>query len=155
MSVDPIPQGFGTVSPYLAVDDATAAIEFYARAFGAEETSRMAAPDGSIAHASLRIGNSMLMLSDPFPMQTVKPPRQLGGSSVVIFLYVDDTDAVFQRAVDAGATANMPPDDMFWGDRFAEVADPFGHVWQIATQKEQLSEEEIGERARKAMADMS
>ncbi|MEA2229282.1 MAG: PhnB protein [Solirubrobacteraceae bacterium] len=155
MSVNPVPQGFHTVTPYLAVDDAAAAIEFYARAFGATERGRMTGPDGSIAHASIQVGDSTLMLSDPYPQGSAKPPKQLGGTTCVIFLYVEDTDALYQRAVDAGATATMPPDDMFWGDRFAQVGDPFGHVWQIATHKEDLTEEEMAERGRQAMAQMS
>jgi PhnB protein len=155
MSVDPIPAGFRNVTPYLAVDDAAAAIEFYGRAFGAEEHSRMPAPDGTIAHAAIRVGDSMIMLSDPYPMSTAKPPKQLGGTSVVVFLYVEDTDAAYKRAVDAGATPTMPPDDMFWGDRFAQVDDPFGHVWQLATHKEDLTDEEVMRRAREAMAAMS
>jgi PhnB protein len=154
MPVDPIPDGFRTVTPYLAVDDAVAAIEFYVRAFGAQELARMPAPDGTIAHATISVGDSMLMLSDPYPMSTVKPPKEIGGTSVAVFLYVEDTDAVFQRAVDAGATPSMPPEDMFWGDRFAQVADPFGHVWQIATHKEDVSEEEVDRRAREAMSGM-
>jgi len=151
MSVDPIPEGYRSVTPYLAVDDATAALDFYARAFGAEEVEKMAAPDGSIAHAAVAIGDSRVMLSDPFPQATAKPPRQLGGTSATIFLYVEDTDAAFRRAVDAGATGTMPPEDMFWGDRFAQVADPFGHVWQIATHKEDVSVEEMERRAQEAM----
>jgi PhnB protein len=155
MSVDPIPEGFRNVTPYLAVDDAAAAIEFYGRAFGASEHSRMPAPDGTIAHAAIQVGDSMIMLSDPYPMSTAKPPKQLGGTSAVIFLYVEDTDAAYQRAVDAGATPSMPPDDMFWGDRFAQVADPFGHVWQFGTHKEDVSDEEVMRRAREAMAGMT
>jgi PhnB protein len=155
MSVNPIPEGFHTVSPYLAVDDASAAIDFYVRAFGAEERVRMPMPDGKVAHASIMIGDSIVMLSDPFPQAIGKSPTTLGGTTVVMSLYVEDTDALFKQAVDAGATATMEPDDMFWGDRSAQVRDPFGHVWQIATQKEQLTPEEMAERARKAMAEMS
>ncbi|MEA2270563.1 MAG: PhnB protein [Solirubrobacteraceae bacterium] len=152
MPVNPVPEGYRTVTPYLAVDDAAAAIAFYGRAFGATERARMPAPDGTIAHASIQIGDSAIMLSDPFPMSTARPPKELGATTCVIFLYVEDTDALYQQAVDAGATAVMPPDDMFWGDRFAQVTDPFGHVWQIATHKEDVSEEEMAERARQAMA---
>jgi PhnB protein len=140
------------VTPYLAVDDAAAALDFYSRAFGAKEQSRMASPDGRIAHASIRIGDSMIMLSDPFPQATTKPPKELGGTTAAVFLYVEDTDAFFEQAVAAGATATMPPADMFWGDRFAQVGDPFGHAWQIATHKEDLSDAEVAERAREAMA---
>jgi PhnB protein len=155
MSVNPVPEGFHTVTPYLAVDDAAAAIDFYSRAFGAKEEGRMPAPDGRIAHAVIVIGDSRIMLADPFPQSTTKPPKELGGTTAALFVYVDDTDAVFQRAVDAGASPTMAPDDMFWGDRLAEVADPFGHAWQIATHKEDLSAEEVAERGRKAMSSMS
>ncbi|HWT22794.1 MAG TPA: VOC family protein [Solirubrobacteraceae bacterium] len=151
---DAIPKGYRTVTPYLSVDDARAAIDFYARAFGAEEFEKMEAPNGAIAHASVKIGDSLVMLSDPFPMSNAKPPKEIGGTSVVIFLYVEDVDAAFQRAVDAGATATVPPEDMFWGDRFAQVGDPFGHYWQIATHVEDVSEEEIAERAKQAMSEM-
>ena len=151
---DAIPKGYRTVTPYLSVDDARGAIDFYARAFGAEEFEKMEAPNGSIAHASVKIGDSLVMLSDPFPMSNAKPPKEIGGTSVVIFLYVEDVDAAFQRAVDAGATATVPPEDMFWGDRFAQVGDPFGHYWQIATHVEDVSDEEIAERAKQAMSEM-
>jgi uncharacterized glyoxalase superfamily protein PhnB len=155
MSVNPIPEGMHTVSPYLAVDDAAAAIEFYARAFGAQELSRMPAPDGTIGHASIQIGDSIIMLADPFPQATARPPKELGGTSAALFMYVEDTDAAFKQAVAAGATPSMEPADMFWGDRFAQVSDPFGHSWQIATHQEDLTDEEVAERGRKAMSDMT
>jgi PhnB protein len=155
MSVNPIPEGFRTVTPYLALDDAASAIEFYGRAFGAKELERMPAPDGSIAHATIQVGDSPIMLSDPFPQSSAKPPTKLGGTSAVVFLYVEDVDALFKQAVDAGATPTMEPEDMFWGDRFSQVGDPFGHIWQIATHTEDLTDEEIAERGRKAMAEMT
>jgi uncharacterized glyoxalase superfamily protein PhnB len=155
MAVNPIPEGMHTVSPYLAVDDAAAAIDFYVRAFGAKELSRMPAPDGKIGHASIQIGDSIVMFADPFPQATARPPKELGGTSVSLMMYVEDADAVFKRAVDAGATPQMEPDDMFWGDRLAQVGDPFGHSWQIATHKEDLSDEEVAERGRKFMAGMT
>jgi PhnB protein len=155
MPVNPVPEGFHTVTPYIVVDDAAAAIDFYGRAFGAKEQGRMPTPDGKIAHATIQLGDSMVMLSDPFPQAAAKPPKELGGTSMAVFLYVEDTDAVFKQAVDAGATPTMPPEDMFWGDRFAQVGDPFGHVWQIATHKEDLTDEEMAERGRKAMSGMS
>jgi uncharacterized glyoxalase superfamily protein PhnB len=155
MAVNPIPEGMHTLSPYLAVDDATAAIDFYVRAFGAKEISRMPAPDGKIAHASVQIGDSIVMFADPFPQATARPPKELGGTSVSLMMYVEDADAVFKQAVDAGATAQMEPDDMFWGDRLAQVGDPFGHSWQIATHKEDLTDEEVAERGRKFMAGMT
>jgi uncharacterized glyoxalase superfamily protein PhnB len=155
MAVNPIPEGMHTVSPYLAVDDAAAAIDFYVRAFGAKELSRMPAPDGKIGHASIQIGDSIVMFADPFPQATARPPKELGGTSVSLMMYVEDADAVFKQAVDAGATPQMEPDDMFWGDRLAQVGDPFGHSWQIATHKEDLSDEEVAERGRKFMAGMT
>ena len=155
MAVKPIPEGYHSVTPYLTVDDASAAIEFYKRAFGATERVRMATPDGRVGHAELGIGDSILMLSDPFPQSSTKPPKELGGTTAGVFLYVEDIDAAFQQAVDAGATSVMAPEDMFWGDRFGTVADPFGHTWSLATHKEDLSEEQIAERAQAAMAAMS
>lgn len=155
MPVNPIPEGFHTVTPYIVVDDAAAAIDFYGRAFGATDRGRMSMPDGRVAHATIQIGDSMIMLSDPFEQGSTRPPKELGGTSSALFLYVGDVDAVFKQAVDAGATAAMPPDDMFWGDRFGQLSDPFGHVWQIATHKEDLTEEEMAERGRKAMSGAS
>jgi PhnB protein len=155
MAVKPVPEGYHAVTPYLAVDDASAAIEFYKRAFGATERMRMPAPDGKIAHAEIAIGDSLVMLSDPFPQSTVRPPNQLGGTSAGVFLYVEDVDAAYRQAVDAGGTAEMEPADMFWGDRFGSLTDPFGHHWSLATHKEDLTPEEIAERGRAAMATMS
>jgi PhnB protein len=155
MATKPIPEGYSTVTAYLAVDDAAAAIEYYTKAFGAEEKVRMDAPGGKIGHAELKIGDSMVMLSDPFPQASTKPPQELGGSSVGIFMYVEDVDAVVQRAVDAGATITMEVADQFWGDRFGTVTDPFGHIWSIATHVEDVSPEEMQKRAAEAMAAMS
>jgi PhnB protein len=155
MAVQPIPEGYKTVSPYLAVDDAEKAIEYYRKAFGAEETVRMNAPDGRIGHAELKIGDSHIMLSDPFPQSSTKPPTELGGSSVSVFMYVEDVDAVVQKAVDQGATVTMEVEDQFWGDRFGSITDPFGHNWSIATHIEDLTPEEIEERGKAAMAAMT
>jgi PhnB protein len=155
MAVQPIPEGYKTVSPYLAVDDAEKAIEYYKKAFGAEETVRMNGPDGRIGHAELKIGDSHLMLSDPFPQSSTKPPTELGGTSVSIFMYVEDVDAVVQKAVDQGATVTMEVEDQFWGDRFGSITDPFGHNWSIATHIEDLTPEEIEERGKAAMAAMA
>ena len=155
MAVQPIPEGYNTVSPYLAVDNAAKAIEYYKKAFGAEETVRMNGPDGRIGHAELKIGDSHLMLSDPFPQASTTPPKELGGTSASIFMYVEDVDAVVQKAVDAGATVTMEVEDQFWGDRFGSITDPFGHLWSIATHVEDLSPEEIEERSKAAMAAMS
>lgn len=155
MSVNPIPEGYHSLTPYLAVDNAAEAIEYYKLAFGARERIRMPAPDGRIAHAELEIGNSVLMLSDSFEQGSYRAPKELGGTSAGVLLYVDDVDAVVQQAVDAGATVTMPVDDMFWGDRYGTIRDPFGHAWQVATHKEDLSPEEMAERAKEAMTSLS
>ena len=154
MSTKPIPEGYRTLTPYLAVDDAAKAIDFYTRAFGATEKMRMEAPGGKIGHAELEVGDSLVMLSDPFPQSTIRPPAEVGGSTASIFMYVEDVDAAVEKAVEAGATVTMEVQDMFWGDRFGSVSDPFGHTWSIATHVEDLSPEEIAERGREAMAAM-
>ena len=155
MATQPIPEGYSTISPYLAVDDAAEAIAYYKKAFGAQETVRMDAPDGKIGHAELKIGDSHVMLSDPFPQASTTPPKELGGTSASIFMYVEDVDAVVQKAVDAGATVTMEVEDQFWGDRFGSITDPFGHIWSVATHVEDLTPEEIEERGKAAMAAMS
>jgi PhnB protein len=155
MAVKPIPEGYPVLSPSLAVDNAAEAIEFYKRAFGAQERMRMDGPGGTIAHAELEVGGAIVMLSDPFPQASTKPPSDLGGTTVTMFMYVDDVDAVVQRAVDAGATVTMPVDDMFWGDRFGSITDPYGHSWSIATHVEDVPPEEMAERSREAMAAMA
>ncbi len=149
---EPIPEGYHTVSPALRIDGAAEAIDFYTRAFGAKERYRMPGPEGTIAHAEIQIGDSVVMLSDPFPNATVKSPQELGGTSVGVFLYVEDVDAVFQQALDAGATVTMPLENMFWGDRFGSVLDPYGHSWSLASHVEDVSPEEMAERAKQAMA---
>jgi PhnB protein len=155
MATKPIPEGYQTVTPYLAVDDAAKAIEYYAKAFGAKERGRMEGPDGKIGHAELEIGDSVVMISDPSPQASTRPPKELGGTSASVFMYVEDVDAVVKRAVDAGATITMEVADQFWGDRFGTVTDPFGHVWSIATHVEDVSPEEMAERSREAMAAMT
>jgi PhnB protein len=154
MATNPIPDGYHTVSPYLAVDDAADAIEYYTRAFGAKEVVRMDAPDGKIGHAELEIGDSRIMLSDPFPQASTKPPKQLGGTSASVFMYVEDVDALVKQAVDAGATITMEVADQFWGDRYGTITDPFGHVWSIATHVEDVAPEQMAERAKAAMEAM-
>lgn len=154
MAVNPIPEGYHSLQIYLAVEDAAKAIDFYKEAFGADEVLRMPGPDGKVAHAELQIGDSKLMLSDPFPQSNVRPPSERGGPTASIFMYVDDVDATFAQAQQAGATVVSELEDMFWGDRFGTVADPFGHVWAMATHKEDLSEEEMAERSKAAMAEM-
>ena len=151
---DPIPKGYRSLTPYLTEDDAAEAIEFYKRAFGATERARMPFPGGLIGHAELEIGDSVLMLSDAFPESSTRPPNELGGTTSSVHLFVEDVDAVVGKAVAEGATVTMPVDDMFWGDRFGTITDPFGHSWSIATHKEDLTPEEIEERAKAAMASM-
>ncbi len=155
MAVKPIPEGYHSLNPYLSVDDAAAAIDYYTQVFGAKERFRLPGPDGKIGHAELQIGDSVLMLADPNPQSSSVPPKELGGTSAGVLLYVEDVDAVVTKATGAGATLTMPVEDMFWGDRFGQVTDPFGHSWQIATHKEDLSEAEIAERSKAAMAAMS
>jgi PhnB protein len=146
MAVNPIPEGYRTVTPYLTIKGAAQAIEWYKKAFGAQEIARMPMPDGRLMHAEIKIGDSFVMLSDETPEFGNKSPQSLGGSASSIHLYVRDCDASFNQAVAAGATVKMPPMDMFWGDRFGALTDPFGHQWSIATHKEDLSEEEMEKR---------
>jgi PhnB protein len=155
MAVQPVPDGYHTVSPYLAVEDAATAIDYYKKAFGATERVRMEAPDGKIGHAELEIGDSIVMLADPVPQASTKPPHELAGTSAGVFLYVDDVDAVVKRAVDAGASVTTEVADQFWGDRFGTVTDPFGHVWSVATHIEDVPPAEMAERAKAAMAAMA
>ncbi len=146
-----IPEGFHTISPHLVVKGAGDAIAFYKEAFGAEELARMPGPDGkSVMHALLRIGDSMLMLNDEFPEMNSLSPKALKGTAVTIHLYVEDVDAMFDRAVGAGATVAMPLQDMFWGDRYGVLTDPFGHKWSMATHKEDVSPAEMSKRAASA-----
>jgi uncharacterized glyoxalase superfamily protein PhnB len=145
---NPIPDGAHTVTPYMTLKDASRAIEFYARAFGAEEVVRMPGPGGrGVMHAEIKIGDSMVYLSDEMPGTGAKSPGALGGTAVTLHLYVPDSDAAYARAVAAGAKGTMPPADMFWGDRFSQVVDPFGHRWSIATHTEDLTPEQMGQRA--------
>jgi PhnB protein len=155
MAVKPIPDGYHAVTPYLALDNAAEAIEYYKKAFGAKERGRMDAPGGKIGHAELEIGDALVMLSDALPEFSTRPPKELGGTSASVFLYVEDVDAVVKQAVDAGGTVEMEVADQFWGDRFGSITDPFGHVWAIATHVEDVPPEEMAERAKEAMAAMS
>jgi PhnB protein len=150
--VNPIPMGYHTVTPYITVKGADRAIEFYKRAFGATEISRMPGPDGRIGHAEIKLGDSHVFLSDEYPEMDARSPETLGGSPVGLFLYLEDVDVVFQRAVSAGAQSVRPPADMFWGDRYGTLRDPFGHVWHVATHIEDVSPEEMTRRAAEAMA---
>jgi uncharacterized glyoxalase superfamily protein PhnB len=150
----PIPDGFHTVTPHIVVDGADKALDFYKKAFGAEVLQRMPAPDGKrLMHATIKIGNSMLMLCDDFPEFSggkSRSPGKLGASPVTIHLYVPDADAAFQRAVAAGAKVSMPLADMFWGSRYGTITDPFGHEWSIATHQRDLTPEQVAEGAKKA-----
>ena len=144
--VKAIPDGFHTITPHLTVKNGEQAIEFYKKAFGAEVLRDVKGPDGSLMHADLRIGDSMLMLNDEFPDFKVLGPQSLGGTAVTVHLYVQDPDAAFKRATDAGCTVKMPLQDQFWGDRYGQLVDPFGHQWSIATHIEDPTPEEIQKR---------
>lgn len=148
----PVPEGFHTLTPYLVIAGASRAIDFYKQAFGAKERFRMPGPDGRIMHAELQVGDSRLLLCDEMPEMGGRSPQTLKGSPVSLFLYVPDVDATFKQAVAAGAQEKAPVSDMFWGDRWGAVVDPFGHEWQIATHKEDLSPEEMGKRAAAAFS---
>ena len=143
----PVPAGYHTVTPHLVVRDAAKAIDFYAAAFGAEELYRMPGPDGAVMHAELMIGDSRVMLGEEAPQMGALSPQTIGGSPVSLLLYVKDVDASFTRAGQAGCTIQMPPTDMFWGDRYGKVQDPFGHQWALATHKEDVTPEEMHRRA--------
>jgi PhnB protein len=153
--VKPIPEGYGTLTPYIVVNDAARAIDFYKRAFGATEVFRSKPANGKIAHAALKIGDSIFMLSDEFPFGNCKAPKTLGGTASSLWIYFADVDSAFKRAVEAGATANMQPMDMFWGDRFGQLTDPFGHVWALATHVEDVAPDELERRAEIEMAKMA
>lgn len=145
MNVKAIPDGYHSLTPYMGIDKAGEAIEFYKKAFGATQVMRLDMPDGRVGHAELRIGDSSLMLGTPCDQMALRNPDE--HTSIGLHLYVEDVDAQFQRAVDAGATVVSEPKDQFYGDRSASVKDPFGHLWFLATQKEDLTEEQIRQRA--------
>ena len=150
LSVKPIPEGMHTVTPHLVCAGATEAIEFYQKAFGATEPSRVPGENGKLMHASVRIGDSVVMLNEEMPEWGAFGPKSLKGSAVTIHLYVENADAVFEQAVAAGARVTMPLDDMFWGDRYGKVEDPFGHQWSIGTHVRDVTPEEM----QKAMEQM-
>jgi uncharacterized glyoxalase superfamily protein PhnB len=151
----PIPDGFHTITPHIVVQDAAKAVEFYKRAFDAQEITRHLAPDGkNVMHAQLKIGNSMLMLANEFPPMCLSP-RSRGGTSVTLHVYVENVDNAFDRAVKTGCTVKMPLADQFWGDRYGQVEDPFGHQWSIATHKQDLTSEQIAANAKEAFAKMA
>jgi PhnB protein len=147
MTVKAIPDGYHSVTPYLSIRGAAQAVEFYQRAFNATEVFRLVAPSGEIGHAEIRIGDSAIMLADPCEEGSFRHPQSLGGSSVGLHLYVEDVDALFAQAVAAGAKTIRAVQDQFYGDRTGTLEDPFGHVWFLATHKEELTPEEINQRA--------
>jgi PhnB protein len=149
--VKPIPDGYQTVTPYLAIEGAAEAIEFYATVLGARERVRMSAPDGKVGHAELQIGDSVVMLSDAYPEMGVRGPRAYGGSPVTLLVYVEDVDAAVERAVAGGARVVREVEDRFYGDRSGQIEDPFGHVWNIATHVEDVPPDELERRAAAAM----
>ena len=150
--VMPVPPHYHTVTPYLVCRGAGDAIEFYENAFGAREKYRMTGPDGRIAHAEIRIGDSMLMIGEEALEMGATAPPTIGGTAVQVFLYVRNVDKAFAQATGAGATVEMPPTDMFWGDRYCKLADPFGHKWSMATHIEDVSPREMTRRAAEAFA---
>jgi len=147
--VQPIPAGYGTVTPYLSVRGAAQAIEFYKKAFGAKEIMRMPGPDGKLGHAEIRIGDSRVMLSDEYEAMAFLGPQSRGGTTVHIHLYVRDVDATVARATATGAKVARPVQDQFYYDRSGSIEDPFGHMWHVATHKEDLSMAEMKRRAEK------
>ena len=155
----PIPKGYHTVSAHLVLDDCARALDFYTRAFGAREGMRMPAPDGKIVHAEIRVGDSVIMMNDEMPPMPGQPgvyksPRTAGFATGALFLYVKGVDAAFDRAVKAGCTVRMPPMDMFWGDRFCQVIDPFGHTWSLATHIEDVPRSQMPKRQQEFFAQM-
>jgi PhnB protein len=147
-NVKPVPDGYHTVTAYLVQRDTKRALEYYEKAFGAETVMSMPGPGGKVMHAEVKIGDSMVFMSDEFPAMSpdTKSPQTAGCVTGTVFLYVPDVDAVFKRAVDAGAKVVQPITDMFWGDRFGKIVDPFGHHWGIATHKEDVNPEEMPKR---------
>jgi len=152
MAVKPIPDGYHSVTPYLILDNATSALEFYKKAFGAVEEVRMPAPGGRIGHAEIRIGDSVIMLADESPEMGARSARTLGGSPISLLVYVEDVDARVAQAVAAGAKLTRPIADQFYGDRTGGIDDPFGYHWYIATHVEDVPPDELERRAAKAMA---
>lgn len=149
--VAPIPPGYHTVTPYLVCRNAAAAIEFYKKALGAKEKLRMTAPDGTIAHAEITIGGSVVMLGEESPQMGNTSPQTLGGSPGGVFIYLPDVDKAYARAIAAGAKTEMPPTNMFWGDRYCKFIDPFGHRWSMGTHIEDVSPKEMARRGQREM----
>jgi uncharacterized glyoxalase superfamily protein PhnB len=154
MPVKPVPDGYHTLTPALIVSDAARAIEFYKAAFGATERGVMKGPDGKVMHAELMIGDSIIMLADEFPAFGCLSPQSIGGTSTSLHIYLDGVDSAFDRAVKAGAEVVMPVMDQFWGDRYGQLKDPFGHKWSIGTHVKDLSMDEMKRGMDEAMAKM-
>lgn len=151
----PIPDGYHTVTPALTVRNAAEAIEFYKKALGAQELERMVGPDGKIGHAELKIGDSIIFLTDELPMMGNKSPQSLGGTAGSLYLYVEDVDKAFKQAIQAGGKEKMAPADMFWGDRYGNFEDPYGHTWGISTRKKDLTQQEVEQGAKEFFAQMA
>ena len=147
MAVKPIPEGYHSVTPYLIIKGAARAIDFYKKAFGATELMRMPQPDGRIAHAEIKIGDSRIMLADEYPEMNFRSPQAFGGTPVAISLYMQDVDRVVKKAIAGGAKVLRPVTDQFYGDRSGSLEDPFGHVWHVATHKEDIPMKELKKRA--------
>jgi PhnB protein len=154
MSAKPIPEGYHTLTPFLTVRNAVRAIEFYKQAFGAQERGVAKGPDGKVMHAELKIGDSVIMLSDEYPEFGSLSPQSIGGSPMGLHIYTENVDAAFDRAVKAGAQVEMPVSDQFWGDRYGKLKDPFGHKWSIATHVKDMSADEMKRSMDDAMAKM-
>ena len=150
--VNPIPEGYPRVMPYLIVDGGAAAIDFYKSVLGASERMRMGGPDGKVGHAELEIGESVVMLADEHPDMDARGPKSMGGTPVSLYVYVEDVDGVFERAIEAGAKELQPVEDKFYGDRSGGFEDPFGHRWHVATHVEDIPPDEMEKRAAEAMA---
>lgn len=154
MPVKPIPEGYHTLTPFLTVRDASKAIDFYKKAFGAQERGVAKGPDGKVMHAEVQIGDSVIMLADEFPDFGALSPESVGGSSSGLHIYVNNVDEAFDRAVKAGAHVEMPVMDQFWGDRYGKLKDPFGHKWSIATHIKDMSADEMKRSMEEAMENM-
>lgn len=148
--VKPIPEGYHSITPYLAIKDAARAIDFYQRAFGAKEIMRMNTPQGKVSHAEIKIGDSIIMLSEESLMSDIRAPQSQDASPVSLFLYVEDVDSTFKKALSAGAKERQPLANQFWGDRYGRLTDPFGHSWSLATHIEDVAPEEMSKRAQEA-----
>ena len=151
MAVNPIPEGYPQVIPYLSIQGAGKAIDFYSNVFGFEEIVRMGGPEDKIGHAEMKLGDSVIMLSDEMPDMGNKSPKTIGGSPVTVCLYVEDVDSIYKKAIDNGATEITPLDNQFYGDRSGQFEDPFGHRWNVSSHVEDVSPEEMEKRMAEMM----